>query len=433
MDTAHRSLSSSLQLSFRALQAVMIVLVVLYLLSGLKTVEDAQTGVSTLFGSITSEDGLSPGLQTNWPPPIGGYVVFEAQNRKADIGTVFKPRIDARLNQQQRISKSSASDGLIPGRDGSLITADGDLAHIEVQAEWEIVDPIRYANSCQDATGSEFVDLALERATVQVVSTENLEELLDMPLEELRHLLRNEAQQTLTSLQCGIRIADVIIPSEPEPPFYIQKSYDAFDSAKINAETLVEQATAESHEMLIEAIGSSYEELLGLINNYEAAVEKGNKTDVTTRLEDIEVFLQSGETSGKVANKLAIAKSYRSAVELTLGQDAKRFLSILPRYREHPELVIQNKWLEMYANVLEQPDLETIFVPEFIETVKLALSGSDEIAQLRHRNLLKKKEFKALTEGMDLLNPWILRARDMDFSGPTRELSIQGGTVRGRE
>ena len=46
METAHRSLADSLQLSFRALQGVMIILVVLYLVSGFRTVEDSQTGVS---------------------------------------------------------------------------------------------------------------------------------------------------------------------------------------------------------------------------------------------------------------------------------------------------------------------------------------------------------------------------------------------------
>ena len=87
----------------------------------------------------------------------------------------------------------------------------------------------------------------------------------------------------------------------------------------------------------------------------------------------------------------------------------------------------------MYARVLGQDDIETIFVPEFIASVKLGLSGSDEIAQLRHRQLLYKKENRALTQGLDLLNPWILKARDMTLDGPSRELSITGGVVQGKK
>jgi regulator of protease activity HflC (stomatin/prohibitin superfamily) len=375
---------------------------------------------------------LSPGLQTNWPPPIGGYVVFNAQNREANIGSVFKPQIDARLDQQQRITKSTSRKGLVPGRDGSLITSDGDLAHIGVKTEWEIIDPLQFARTIPDATGDEFIELALERATIHVIGNITLEELIDTPLDELRALIRIEAQKTLHQLQCGIRLSDVIIPSEPEPPLFIQKSYDAFDSAKINAETNVELATAKAHEMLIEAVGSHYEKFVDLIESHESAAEGNDTVAMQKSLDNINNFLQSDDISGKVANTLSLAKGYRSIIEITLGQDAKRFESILPRYREHPELVIQNKWLEMYSRVLAQADIETIFVPEFIASVKLSLSGSDEIAQLRHRQLLNKKENRALTEGLDLINPWILKARDMNLDGPSRELSITGGVVQGR-
>ncbi|HIB50192.1 MAG TPA: hypothetical protein EYO40_02730 [Phycisphaerales bacterium] len=234
METAHRSLADSLQLSFRALQGVMFILVVLYLVSGFRTVEDSQTGVSTFFGAIVDDEGLSPGLQMNWPPPIGGFEIYRAQNREADIGSVFKPRIDARLSQEQRISKASSSDGLIPGRDGSLLTSDGDLAHVEVEAEWEIIDPIQYATAVPDSFGNNIVEILLEQALVHTVAQLTLEELLDKPLEELRSLVRIETQRLLHQLNCGIRISDVSIPSEPEPPLYIQKSYAAFSYCVIN-------------------------------------------------------------------------------------------------------------------------------------------------------------------------------------------------------
>ena len=239
METAHRSLADSLQLSFRALQGVMVVLVVLYLISGFRSVEDSQTGVSTFFGSIVNDEGLSPGLQLNWPPPIGGFDIYDAQNREADIGFVFKPQLDARLSPEQRISKASSSDGLIPGKDGSLLTSDGDLAHFRVGAEWEIVDPIQYATTISDSTGSEIIEILLEQSLVHTVAELTLEQLLDKPLEELRSLIRIEAQQLLNQLQCGIRISDITIPSDPEPPLYIQKSYASFDSARIEAETNV--------------------------------------------------------------------------------------------------------------------------------------------------------------------------------------------------
>ncbi len=432
METAHRSLADSLQLSFRALQIVMIVLLGLYLVSGFRTVEDSQTGVSTFFGKIVDHDGLSPGLKVNWPPPIGGFEIYKAQNREADIGSVFKPLVDARLSPEQRISKSQASDGLRPGRDGSLLTSDGDLAHIEVEAEWEIIDPLQYASEVPDAFGSEIVEVILENALVHIVSELTLEKLLDKPLEELRSLIQIEAQRSLNSLQCGIRISDVSIPSEPEPPLYIQRSYEAFDSARINAETAVERATSEAHETLIEAAGSKYVVLLDLIHVYEQAAESNDEVVKKETLANITQMLHDEDISGNVAKRIAAAQGYRSQIETTLGQDYKRFQSLLPTYREHPELVIRTRWLKMYANVLGNIDAETIFVPEFIQSIKLGISGSDAVAQLRHRNSLKQKEAENIVDSVTL-NPWILRAREIDLDGPSRELSITGGVVQGRQ
>ena len=59
MDPANQSLADALRLSFRVLQAVIVVLIVLFLASGLKTVDDGYSGVRTLWGRIV--EPLSPG------------------------------------------------------------------------------------------------------------------------------------------------------------------------------------------------------------------------------------------------------------------------------------------------------------------------------------------------------------------------------------
>jgi hypothetical protein len=149
-------------------------------------------------------------------------------------------------------------------------------------------------------------------------------------------------------------------------------------------------------------------------------------------LAEINNMLQSNEISGKVANRIVAAQGYRAQIETTLGQDYKRFQSLLPTYRDHPELVIRSRWLDMYATVLGNADAESIFVPKNIHSIRLGISGSDAIAQLRHRNDLRIREAASMIDGA-MMNPWILRAREIDMEGPSRELSITGGVVQGRQ
>jgi regulator of protease activity HflC (stomatin/prohibitin superfamily) len=433
MDTAHHSLSDSLQLSFRALQFVMFILIGLYLVSGFRTVDEGETGVATIFGAVNEDQGLSPGLQMTWPSPVGGFEIFEAENRHISIGNAFMPIINPNISREQRISKSRSKDGLIPGRDGSLLTSDGDLAHFELAATWEIIEPVKYADAIPDSFGNILVGLALERAAVHVVADLKLEELLDEPMEHLREVIRSAAQAELNSLDCGIRIADVTLPHEPEPPLFIQKSYSDFDSAKINSETEVERATAEAHEMLIESAGRDYPKLVSLIQSYEIVVDQEDELASKNALDSIYTMLQSDKISGSAAHTISKAEGYRSEVETTLGRDYRRFASLLPAYKEHPNIVIRDRWISAYSIVLGARDVETMFVPSQVSAMRLALRGSDQVAQLRSRLNMERREMRALLNDIDIFNPWILKAKEIDPYAPARELSIQGGRVKGKQ
>lgn len=432
MDTAHKSLADSLRLSFRAVQAVMVVLVVLYVISGFRSIEDGQSGVATVFGAINGQ-GLEPGLKATWPAPIGGFEVFWAENRQAADRSSFMPRIDARLSPEQRIEKARARDGLQPGRDGSLVTADGELAHLQISATWEVVDPVRYARTVPDSLGEDLVQLALEQAAVRVAGRAPLQEFLDQPLEQLRDTLRITAQATLSGLDCGIRIVDVALPAEPRPPLFIQKSYSEFDKARVEAQTAVERATSEAHELLIGAAGSEYQALVDLIDAYERSVDLGDAADRTAALGAINEMLGSDRVSGTAANYISAASGYRGEVETTLGRDYQRFASLLPTFREHPNLVVRDRWLGAFKSVIGRQDIEVMYVPKHVGGVRIDIRGLDSVQQLRHRLDLQRREFEALTSGIDLANPFVLRASEIDLEGPSRELNIDDGSVSGRK
>ena len=83
LDPANQSLRDALRLSFRVLQLVMVVLVVVFLFSGLKTIEPGQIGLRLQLGQL-EEEALEPGAlgpaipgggchRARWPWPILGF------------------------------------------------------------------------------------------------------------------------------------------------------------------------------------------------------------------------------------------------------------------------------------------------------------------------------------------------------------------------
>jgi len=72
-------------------------------------------------------------------------------------------------------------------------------------------------------------------------------------------------------------------------------------------------------------------------------------------------------------------------------------------------------------------------VPSQLAAMKIALRGSDQVAQLRSRLNMERREYQALLKDVDIFNPWILKAKEIDQYGPSRELSIGGGRVKGKQ
>ena len=123
MDPANRSLGEALRLRFRLLQTAIVVLFVLFIFSGFKTVEINQSGVATVWGRMIDSSGLEPGLQMNWPPPVGEFVLFKAEGRIVDDGNAFTTRGLGVAGREMEVSQSRATARLKPERDGSFITS----------------------------------------------------------------------------------------------------------------------------------------------------------------------------------------------------------------------------------------------------------------------------------------------------------------------
>src|SRR5690349_7558138 len=156
MDPANQSLADALRLSFKVLQAVILVLFILFMVSSCKTVGEDFSGVFTRFGRIVplgGEEILSPGMKWGrWPYPVGEFVLFKESNRVADVGYAFAPQTRGKT-MQQMLEGADAGNPLRPGREGegSLISVEGDLLHMRISARYAIDNPLLFLEHVDDA------------------------------------------------------------------------------------------------------------------------------------------------------------------------------------------------------------------------------------------------------------------------------------------
>ncbi len=422
MDPANQSLADALRLSFRVLQAVIVVLVVLFLASGFKTVDDGYSGVRTVWGKIVST--LSPGLQFSaYPYPAGEFVIFKAENRTVDLGEYFSMATRGRP-RQTILEQTEVSTPLNPGGDGSLITRDGDLAHLEVTAKYEIDAPVDFVHRINDADlkrdADEVVKMALRRAAVHVVGAMTVAEIIEPArVAEIKDSLRTQAQATLDEIKCGIRIVDVT-SATGTAPYAIQKAMAQVQESGVEAGAIRADAEKAANQLLQNMAGNGYQQILDLIDGYEDALDSGDTAKSDALLASIQTMLDSDSVTGEVSDIINRARSYRTQIESTLGNEYQRFNGLLALYKKNPQLVVRQQWLEAYATVINRPDTEVIFVPSMLSSINLAMVGSADVQNVRNDERLKAKESAANMANYQ--GPYVARGEEMSINSAGRQL-----------
>jgi modulator of FtsH protease HflK len=437
MDPANQSLADALRLSYRVLQLVIVILLALFFITGVQTVDDGQRGVLTRWGRIVpvgDQTVLEPGLKFSiWPYPVSEFIIFDVDNRHVTPRDPITEREpfwpDLRHRTlEQATETATVGDPPRPGRDGYVLTRDGDIAHLRLSAMYHIDSPVDFVHRISEAEANRLVDLALQRATVHVVASVALQELIDLS-EDIRTRIMAEMQRSLSDLECGIQVDDVTI-AQAEPALAIRRAFGELQNVRIEMEQQIEGARRQANQTLVRAAGERHRRIYGLIRRYEDALHSGYSAQADEMLVQINQQFDSGELSGEVASIIERARAFRSHVQSELGAEARRFLSLLPTFREHPEMVVRQLWLEAYADVLGQKDAEVYFVPPALGSLHLALSGSYEVKELRQQMELDRKEHETYMRFGDR-DPYLLRAYDMIYDRPGRQLQIEDGRARG--
>ena len=344
LDPAHQSLTDALRLSYRVLQVVMIVLVVLFAFSGMKTVNEGETGVMLRWGKIVDKTGdpaLAPGIHFSvLPYPAGEFVLFKDRDRTASTGDTFWPGVRPGLSLDDMINQSTTNTMIRPGRDGLVLTRDGDIAHVKAIADFEIErieDFIGTINEADpDRNAARIVELALRRSTIHAVARMGLGELVDggdgaVPLAEL---LKEDTQRFLDAIDSGIAVGDVV--TEQSAALSIVRAEKEVRSAMEEATGTVQATLSNRENILIETAGAEWREALRYIDAYERAGDLGDEEAAAIAHAAAREYFRSDKVQGEIHRTVTKAKAYRDIIDSTLGNEVTVFGRVAARLPQEP-------------------------------------------------------------------------------------------------
>ena len=198
------------------------------------TIDDKQQGVVTTFGKVTSI--ADPGLHFKLPYGI-------QQVKKVDVNIYQKIELGYTTNQ----------DGSVTTKDSesTMITGDYNIVNVDFFVEYKITDPVKYLYS---STAPEMILKNLIQSQVRnVVGSASVDSVLTTGKENIQMQVRELVTEILTEYDIGLTLVDVRIQDSDPPTQAVIEAFKNVETAKQQAEAVVNDATAYKNAQLPQA------------------------------------------------------------------------------------------------------------------------------------------------------------------------------------
>ena len=219
-------------------RTVIIIAVIVLLLIGagtcFYTVDDKQQAVVTTFGKVT--DITDAGVHFMLP-----------------FGIQKVQKVDVNVYQKIELGYSTDPNGAytVNANESTMITGDYNIVNVDFFVEYKISDPVQYLYSSNDP---ELILRNLIQSQVRnVVGSSTVDAVLTDGKENIQMQVKDLVTQILQDYDIGLTLVDVKIQDAEPPTQDVIEAFKAVETAKQQAETVVNDAKAYQNAQLPDA------------------------------------------------------------------------------------------------------------------------------------------------------------------------------------
>lgn len=195
------------------------------------TVDDKQQAVVTTFGKVT--DITNPGLHFKLP-----------------FGIQKVQRVDVNVYQKIELGYRTQENGItvsLPD-ESTMITGDYNIVRVDFFVEYKITDPVAYLYS---STAPELILRNLVQSQVRnVVGSAQVDNVLTVGKEEIQMRVKELVMDILSEYNIGLTLVEVRIQDSDPPTQEVIEAFKAVETAKQQAEAVVNKALAYQNAQL---------------------------------------------------------------------------------------------------------------------------------------------------------------------------------------
>lgn len=217
------------------------------------TVDDKQQAVVTTFGKVT--DVTDAGLHFKLPLGI-------QQVEKVDVNVYQK------LELGYRSTGVDADSFDIIDSETKMITGDYNIVNVEFFVEYKVSNPEQYLYGSYDP--ETILRNLLQSQVRNVVGSEAVDAVLTTGKESIQMRVKELVAEVLQTYDIGLTLVDVKIQDSDPPTEEVTEAFKAVETAKQQAETVMNEARAYQNAQLPQAEASADE----LLRNAEYLKQK---------------------------------------------------------------------------------------------------------------------------------------------------------------
>ena len=379
LGAAGKSLNDALKQVFTTLKIIMVLFVLLFVASGIKTVDSGEQALVLRFGKIRGVgEGrlLGPGFHLLLPYPIDEIIripVEKKQNIAIDsFWYALKP--DEQLGNEQPIRFDEPLrpiyDGYClirndPSKEtiGASSQSDYNIVHTKWQLTYKIDDAERfyknvyvekakpgqtYADVIPQSLDS-FLKFTISDAIVTTMVNYSIDEVIP-PSSKISDNVAMLLSKKLDEIESGIKVVSVQLVNYTWP-----RQVDFAFQASTKAEQEKDKAATEAQTFR----DNKLSEVAGSIELADEILKALQEDSLTPEAEDV----LWAQVSGQAKTLILQAQSYRTKIVEDTRASANYLQALLPKYRQSPKLVLKSIYKDAIEQILENADEKMIIQP----------------------------------------------------------------------
>jgi modulator of FtsH protease HflK len=276
------------------LLVLLLIVVAIWLASGIYFVGASEQGIVLRFGKFVARTG--PGINYHLPWPI-------ETAEKLDVTHQRQINIGYRTAADNDDTANAGDD--IPA-EADMLTGDENIIDVNFTVYWVVKDAGDYLFKVEDPDST--IKAVAESAMREVVGRSQFENILTQDRETIQIEVKDLMQKTLDEYGAGVTITNVNM-QKADPPSDVIDAYRDVQAARADQEKMRNVAEGYANKVIPEARGSA-------------------------------------------ARIVQDAEAYRQQVIAEASGQAKRFLSVLAQYRTAPDVTKRRMYLETMSNIL---------------------------------------------------------------------------------